>query len=1210
MSTPFALAVKAVTTLGTLRALVNSLLEALKAHLRHVCSLQSLLDSDLWIIPFGEGKKCLHYMLGLTLSDYRDMLLIIYYHENTGKHPWKPLFATKEKGSDKPVMKSAELDKLAISLGLNLVDKIKYDGQWFWCVNNIDTETKKLVTRKQVHNPYYDSASENPFQDTNMSDEDYEKFMSAVIGSGTSVVLKSLLDTAKTFLSPCLQHVSNNHVKAQQQQSALANDESNSSVTLKRINENILVLPNASNGSQTVYCRIPGTVWKGSVPETSHNFLNNWNQDLMRDFFSALIKDAEAGNIDKETETKAADMIEHMLKVRYPSVTRLNERKEVSVEQLLALQRLCHLSDNGVNVLRRFLREKLGYIMLPGKDRVNNFRDSQDLPTITFPKLVVNGRSYDSTFVSPMEALHHLIKKYQALNECVLGGGVSFGVNLQIDKGGGSTKLIMLLGSPCVEGQHFPTIIGKYTGPDDYDTLSVFAERYNESLLEIQSLGLLHIAMGNKWEYVLLPLETFPISATVPTPATASTTAAPVRAAASATAAAPAAAASATATTGTSATTTATATATANATATASTAAAAAASAATATATATGSNTASGRLPDGLKIVRKNDKVVLIDAENGNELKTLPWTMDEIESGLTYTYVPMKLFLSSDCQCHCTLLGIVHAETHYCFYCLSRNKDNQNVHHEVPNVTIADLMKKVGLEIFDGSKISHRRPLFWMIEVENRIVSLHLRLGIASYAYKMLLDEVLKIERMQVLEIREAYIRKHELLSEVKTCRLAYHAAQSEVDALKVGKSKDDTTFKEYSAAVRMLERCTSVHAECSAIMTNLQQNKQRKLENTKSARIRTSMSTNDLAAEEEHHKNAANDLQIATQNVARLRARVLACNLPTFIVENSRELCLTQDEMTSYDTAAGELSSAEAALQTSLREYRDKNQSYFKAETELDTVMASHAVSKKDELTQLQLEVQAILIQFSIKSAIWFGGITTLQGKNSLNLLMRAMEYIPCVLEACKRAFNAHMPQNDASAKVWDVFVEFTNKFIRTVTAAHRVFQKTEGIQQITVEGMAQLEKDLQTFSEGWRSLGFSKTPKFHCTEKHLLSMAKSCGYLGLMSEAVVERMHYLCNLYYPQTHNKGNFEDNETSLYRYLELQSNPAVSLEVFKLSGKRVRDGNAGIDSDGGGEGRVKIQNFQYTNLDDLTYCQLSGIGNYMKATVPKEEIHEM
>ena len=164
MSTPFALAVKAVTTLGTLQALVNSMLQALKTHLRHVCSLQTWLDSDLWIMPFGEGKKGLHYMLGLTLSDYRDMLLIIYYYENTGKHPWKPTFAKKENDSDKPVLKSANLENLATSLGLNLVDDIDYGGQKFWCVNIVDTETKKLVTRKQVHNPYYDSARKTLFK--------------------------------------------------------------------------------------------------------------------------------------------------------------------------------------------------------------------------------------------------------------------------------------------------------------------------------------------------------------------------------------------------------------------------------------------------------------------------------------------------------------------------------------------------------------------------------------------------------------------------------------------------------------------------------------------------------------------------------------------------------------------------------------------------------------------------------------------------------------------------------------------------------------------------------------------------------------------------------------------------------------------------------------------------------------------------------------
>jgi hypothetical protein len=67
--------------------------------------------------------------------------------------------------------------------------------------------------------------------------------------------------------------------------------------------------------------------------------------------------------------------------------------------------------------------------------------------------------------------------------------------------------------------------------------------------------------------------------------------------------------------------------------------------------------------------------------------------------------------------------------------------DNADVNKNCCMLTIDFLESQVGQQVKYGT-IIQQHPLLKMIPVENRIVSLHLRLGIATHALMMLYREV------------------------------------------------------------------------------------------------------------------------------------------------------------------------------------------------------------------------------------------------------------------------------------------------------------------------------------------------------------------------------------------------------------------------------------------------------------------------------------
>ena len=1090
-------------TQATLEVLATALLESLKSQVKHLCVLQRSLRSDLWFLPFDAGPKGLPYMLGFTWSEFRAMLIIVYNHETKGKHVWGPTFS---KGNEK-CLSIAYSENFARSLDITIVERGSYKSEAYWCVNSGGSPK-----RTQKFNPRYnqESDSNNPFRDTEMSDVECEKFMTAVTASGGSVLTKCLLASADMLKIP--------HTR---------DDAFKGIVLLREEQSNILVFPNA-NQRHKHYVGVPVTTWKNSVDATAENALQNWDVDTLKSFLRTFLR---YEGTDGDWELNAAKLLDRILTLRYELKQGNSSVQQMSVPEALAMARDAKLSDNGMKTLRRYLRHCFGRIALPGKDRVSEYKKFLKIPKQEFKEFQVKNDKIKFAYINPMETVHHLISKYKSLGECIIGEGGSFGVNVQIDKGGGSVKFILLLASPCVEGQHFPTTIGTYNGSDDYDHLKAFFEHYNDSLRDMLKVSLLHIKRGEEWDYVLVPSDKYP----------------------------PHSGAS-----------------------------------------------ASQCLPDGLRFAPSDDgTVVLIDPE-GNVLHTLPWSMEDIESELETTYTQLQLFLSADLQCHSTLLGRENAAGHFCPYCSSTKSHNADVNCNLPLLTLASLKAKCGEYIAPGSAITQKPLLLDMIDPENRIVSTHLRLGISTHMLKTLYLEVLRFEQMHKTEIRVAYATQYALNLEVQNNRTAYKTAVSDVNAKK--KPADvQYSMSMYRAAIKLVSEHEETCAQADQAIRKLTEAVNKQHSSSRQREERERQLEEGRCVREEHiaHRNAA----IAEHTV--LRSRVMQYNPASYVLEHQIELNLSQDEILACEKESRNYSAAETTLALTSKAYKQKCAAFCEAEKTLSELLRNDKKEQNGMLTDLQLKVKQIIKNHQIESAIWFGGESTLQGENSWRLFDNAERYIPEILKICHKYCEPLAQEDCASHRlVWAAFVEFSKNYQDAAAAASKIYRTTESVRFLTDEAFDKLETEVQVFSAAWRKLGWSLTPKFHVTEKHLLSMAAT-GYMGLMSEGIVERVHYYYNLYMPRTNNSGSWEGNQRRMHYLLELYSDPEVILASWKVnkkgSKKTVREDIP--DDPIAKKSRGSADSFAYTSPGTYQGSRRAQVDAkyYTKAIIPKSEI---
>ena len=447
----------------------DMLLQALRAQIKELCEIQNSLVTDLWLQPFTDGKDSIARILGLSSDEFRSILFIIWKYLRMTQ--W---IVTEENGT---FISCKRTDRLAASLGLKLLVRSYGANATYYRIHKDDNSS---TFREQTYGPkpIDHSLPSNPFS-YRLNDDEYKNLEMEIQSSTRTNLTKGLLALAPVLK---IKDVDNKHP--------------NSFLVVRRISDNVLGTT-LLNGKTRHWFYMRKTKLIGA--RFVHNFVNNWGPKTVSAFLSVLTTGNEDGLLP-DMSFKAANLMIRVLTkfTRDRDVAKV--RLQVSIPKFLAMQQLCHISDRGANMLRRFLKRNIGYTLLPGKNEVSDFIKAQDIPTLEFKTFTVNGEVIDCDYVSPIAALNHLIKKYQSMHECVLGGSKKFAVNFQIDKGGGSTKLIMILASPCVEGQHFPTPLGSYEGPDDYAHLSKFTMLFTEEMNEISKCGLFHIkkrrAMG------------------------------------------------------------------------------------------------------------------------------------------------------------------------------------------------------------------------------------------------------------------------------------------------------------------------------------------------------------------------------------------------------------------------------------------------------------------------------------------------------------------------------------------------------------------------------------------------------------------------------------------------------------------------------------------------------------------------------------------
>ena len=1165
------------------------LLDAFRTQMRELCQIQNKLPSDLWFSFFSEGRKGFAYMLGMTLSEYRAVLLFIYEQLIKGKgktKDWKPMVCVDETGK-RYIKAVQETSLFASSLGIDIVRDGRCGAHRYY---NIKLRLKESsAPREKKYEPKDDGTFGNPFGDTNLSDEDYEMLMTVIRRRPSFRATQMLLEMTNLYQT-------DNVLKPV--------------ILFRGEDSNILVSPTV-NQYNTHFVRTPVTNWQGSVDKTAGNALKNWNANTLKSFLRTFLS---YEGTDEEWEVNAAELLDRILTTRYELKQGKSSVQQMSVPEVLAMARDAKLSDNGMNTLRKYLRNSFGRIVLPSKGRVSEYKKSLKVLKQEFKEFQVNDYRIQFAYIDPLETVHHIISKYKKLGECIIGESGSFGVNVQVDKGGGSVKFILLLASPCVEGQHFPTTIGTYIGKDDYDHLKAFFAHYNDSLRDMRKQCLLHIKRGEEWDYVLLPSEKYPPRRGPSNPCTCCGTCGSCNSSSSGSSGSSGSSSSGSGGSGgcSSSSSSSGGNSSSSRSSSSSSSSSTTTSTSTSTSTRTSTSTSSGSilynssqcLPAGLRFAPGiGGTVVLLDAED-HVLHTLPWSLEDIDTDLQTTYTPLQLFLSADLQAHSTLLGRENASGHFCPYCSSTKYHNADVNCNLPLLTLARLQELCDGPIAQGSKITQKPMLLDMIDPENRIVSTHLRLGIATHMLKALYLEVLRFEQMHRTEIRVAYVAKYALSVEMQSNRSAFKKAEADLNDKKKP-ADDQNTMAQYRSARKLVSDHTGTCAQADQAISNLTV----ALEKA-SARQKPKFECQ-LEEGRQSQKDHIANLNAAIAEKEKLRKLVIECSRASYLLENRIVLELLQDEILDYEKESANYAAAETTLALTSEAYKQKCAAYYDAEKTLKELLRNDKKEQNGILTELQQQVKEIIKKHGIVSAVWFGGEWTLQGENSWRLLQQAASYMPKVMALCQKYCESSAQENDGSHDILRAaFEEFSKNFQDASAAADKIYGSTEKVEFLNDDAFGALETAVQVFSTAWRKLGWSLTPKFHITEKHLLSMAAT-GYMGLMSEGIVERVHYYCNLYMPRTNNVRTWEQQQIRMHTLLELNSSPEVIIASWKLhkktSRKNVRDDIP--------EGRIakksrrNVDSFAHTNpstyqgsriaLKEAEFC--------MKGTIPKSEI---
>jgi hypothetical protein len=447
-----------------------------------------------------------------------------------------------------------------------------------------------------------------------------------------------------------------------------------------------------------------------------------------------------------------------------------------------------------------------------------------------------------------------------------------------------------------------------------------------------------------------------------------------------------------------------------------------------------------------------------------------------------------------------------------------------------------------------------------MIPVENRIVILHLRLGIASFAHQKMFDIIrlfdiannprLVAANELVIEGQQEVMRLQEIVRKAKESLLP----PSSSSRSSVGRPSVNAF---HAAGVRSQTLSQSVESTRSQIS-----------EKSKKKRGRYEHQYNEdlqRSIEKLEKQLAVQEANLRAANVALEEAKVAhMAHFPGAVVQDPSGF--TTDEVADCLASLQRINDNAVAHNFAQSTLNRANDEWITAQEGLKRATAAFEVQLVVEKKSGNLDgevmhsVERILRKHGITSAIWFGGNNTLQGRSTYNLFRKAQKYMGEITEMLYQrqpAADAKPEEKavyDKNIKAWNAMCPI---FIRLMDDADTIFKITESVVLMSEQARHDLLEAKDKFLVSWKELNWPITPKCHFTTVHLAEEAIRTQVYGIFSESAVERMHFMCNLYRKRSHNAATPEERELRQYRLLATLSNPEISERVNTFRGLATR-----------------------------------------------------
>lgn len=1059
----------------------------------------------IYLQPFRGGPDGLCTQLGLNLEQFLAVFLIVKKIFSS-KGNWSVVTSTENCTHGNDCMFARLSNPAAFIREMNVSvspRKLGQDHYWrFTCSGGLDDAFASATPRR-------------------LREDDSRPFLGVLSDDEYAAYVKYISVSYKDSLLALLQLAPKMGVRVYTSESA--------QTEFTKLNPFVVYSKCPENGRKKYYAHIPRmdvTGGKKDFDNFSRNIIVPHLEEILvlMDADGALLS-GDASELEEEEAiercdarlrsiSKTAPLLAKLLLGRRRKdveevVTKIVRTTKISVVDTIAFQTAVGLSNTRMNMVRKFCRGK--DLHFAGKNQCRNYVNSQKLPELNFSEFTIFER-IRYTWVNPVLALIFTIQKYLASGANMYGGGGSLSVNFQMDKGGGENKLIMNIGCPSVTGQNFPFLLGKYVGDDDYEHLKAFLEVFLEGFREISKSAIIQFSNGSSWDFIIVDAEKFPCPPQRPS--------------------------------GTN-------------------------SAGRYPRTRTSANNpviSIDVLPAGLEL-RTNDNGEVIVYQNDMPIKTLNFSFDDIDDEISVLYHKLDIFFSGDCQLVCTILGMPNAETHYCFLCNASKKEMMSgVQKNI--LSIEDLIARVGNPIHDGSSIYRRRPLLDMIKIENFIVSLHLRLGNASNAAKKLKESANVFDVAMNPVLAEASKRVFDAEEDQNQRAKEVRIAKSVVNELSARNSGSKLcspgAFPKLLDSVSAHTRIRDAKKKAlDEVQNNMQRMPKYDINSKVVAAQKIEELSQSLAQQENHLALLSGDYELAK--------KMHILHHPKLVLEKSSHLShFSEDELQACRESVSRLEMDAADLQSALQDLQRANFSFSasvdahkRASVEYDRLVISE---KKVSATVMQ-GMDRILRKNGIKSAHWFGGQNALQGRSTFNLFRNAQKYLPeieTMLENSKPV-GATEDQNEMHKRNMEEWQTFAGHFLELMQSSAVIFAITESVSLMTVAEQCKLRENIDIFKAKWTALKWSVTPKCHMTCAHLGEHAIRTQLYGIFSESVVERMHFLCKLYRPRTHNAGDWQESERRLYRLLGILSDPAVSKGLNNIMGMDRKVKYAALDA---------------------------------------------